>query len=260
MRVGYLQRLGVEIDGRALGLDLLRELQVAHMINVSFENLDVFHRRGVTTDVAHSVPKIVTRRRGGWCFELNGAFGWLLREIGFHADYVSCRVAGSDGWGPELDHCAVVVHLDGERWLTDVGFGDSSLEPIQLVSGEQQTAPRRVRCTVQGEQFTIAEQQLDGSWTDELWGSFAPLPIAAFTPRSDFLQTEPGLPWTARPFATRALSDDGSRITLRPGVVRRRVSCGEFVDIPIADDDWRTVLAAEFDLDDVLAPAPASRL
>lgn len=259
MREGYLRRLGVDVTGRALDVGLLRELQIAHMINVPFENLDVFHRRGVSTDVEHSVRKIAERHRGGWCFELNGAFGWLLKEIGYTCHYVSCRVAGGDGWGPELDHCAVVVDLDGERWMTDVGFGDSSLQPIHMSNGEQQAAPRRIRCTVEGEQFTIAEQQLDGSWTDELSGSFAPLPITAFTPRSDFLQTEPGLQWTMRPFATRALDADGSRITLRPGVLRRRAGRGEFVDSPVADDDWSTLLAAEFDLDDVLATAPANR-
>ena len=101
-----------------------------------FENLDVFHRRGVSTDVASSYAKVINRGRGGWCFELNGAFGWLLAELGFEVDRVSCQVWGDDGWGPPLDHLALVVHLGGERWLADVGFGDCCLSPIRLVDGE----------------------------------------------------------------------------------------------------------------------------
>ena len=141
MRDGYLDLLGVDVAGRPADLELLRELQVAHLIAVPFDNLDVFHRRGADTDVAGSVAKIVERRRGGWCFELNGAFGWLLRELGFEVTYVSCRVHLDSGWGPELDHCAVVVRLDGEPWFVDVGFGDACMVPVPLAAGEHRRRP-----------------------------------------------------------------------------------------------------------------------
>lgn len=132
----YMDRLGVDAVGRVPDLVLLTELQRSHLVAVPFENLDVYHRRPVRTDVSWSVPKITRHGRGGWCFELNGAFGWLLRQLGFRVDYVSCRVRGDDGWGPDLDHCALLVHLDDTRWFVDVGFGDCCMVPIPLMPGE----------------------------------------------------------------------------------------------------------------------------
>ena len=100
MKDQYLERLGVE--RRAPSLEFLSELQASHLIHVPFENLDVFHRRGVSTEAEVSVEKVIGGR-GGWCFELNGAFGWLLNEIGFDAEYVSCRVLDDDEWSTLLD-------------------------------------------------------------------------------------------------------------------------------------------------------------
>jgi hypothetical protein len=117
-----------------------------------------------------------------------------------------------------------------------------------------------VRCDVDNDGFVIADRELDGSWVDQLWGTFEPLALSAFTPRSDFLQTEPGLGWTTRPFATRATGRDGSRITLRPGILRRREACEEFVDNPVEPDRWSALLSAEFGLDDTAVRAEPLRL
>ncbi len=246
----YLARLGVDIAGRRPDEALLAEMQMAHLIAVPFENLDVFHRRGVRTDVDWSLPKIVERLRGGWCFEVNGAFGWLLRQVGFEVDYVSCRVLNDDGCEPELDHCALVVHIDGQRWFVDVGFGDCCMCPIPLVTGEHHGIPRPARCRIEPEGFVITERMLDGSWEDQLLSSFAPLNLDAFTPRSDYLQTTPGLSWSEKVFATRATDVGGSRITLRSNVLRTRAGVGEFVEQPVAPDEWSGLLAGHFGLVD----------
>ena len=248
----YLDRIGLDriafaAAGRPPDLDLLADLQAAHLVAVPFENLDVYRRRGVRTDLAWSLPKIVEGRRGGWCFELNGAFGWLLSELGYSVDSVSCRVFGADGWGPALDHCALVVHLDGERWLVDVGFGDCCMVPVRIVDGEQPAVPRRVRFHVDDDSFVLSELGLDGTWFDSLHGSFEPRRLDDFTPRSDFLQTEPGLAWTEKPFATRATASDGSRVTLRHGLLRLRHGCGPFVDRPVSDDEFPAMLLEHFD-------------
>ncbi len=236
--------------GRPPLLELLAELQTAHLLAVPFENLDVFHRRGVTTDIESTLVKIVERRRGGWCFELNGGFGWLLRQIRFDVDYVSCRVADGDGWGPPLDHCALVVHLDGERYFVDVGFGDCCMIPVLLTSGVHPGVPRSIRCTVDDADFVIAEHALDGTWNDQLWGAFEPRSMEVFTSRSDYLQTEPGLSWTTKPFATRATGADGSRITYRGDLLRTRIGSGEFVDEQVDPERSNELLQTLFGLDD----------
>ncbi len=247
----YLDRIGVDASGRPADLALLTELQGAHLIAVPFENTDVFHRRGVRTDLEWSLPKIVDRHRGGWCFELNGGFGWLLGELGYRVDYVSCQVFGAEGWGPPLDHCALVVHLDGERWLVDVGFGDCCMVPVPITADEHDGIPRRVRFELEADTFRMSELGLSGVWGDSLQGTFQPRTLDAFTPRSDYLQTEPGLAWTEKPFATRATSTDGSRVTLRNGLLRIREGAGEFVDRPVHDPgEWAELLLLHFDLHD----------
>lgn len=244
----YLRRIGFEHDRRPPDLALLGELQIAHLVAVPFENIDVFRRTGVTTDLDWSLPKVVERRRGGWCFELNGAFGWLLGELGYTVDYVACQVFGADGWGPPLNHCALVVHLDGQRWFVDVGFGDCCMVPVAVVDGEHAAVPRDVRFTVGAEQFRMEERGLDGTWRDSLQGRFEPRRLADFTLRSEFLQTEPGLAWTEKPFATRATAGDGSRVTLRDGLFRVRQGRGEFADTPVTDDQFDALLYEHFGL------------
>ncbi len=250
----YLNRLGFTgEESRTPDLGWLSELQAAHMIHVPFENLDVFHRRGVTTDLEHSLDKVINRRRGGWCFELNGAFGWLLSELGFETSYVSCRVFGDGAWGPELDHCGLVVQIDDVPTYVDVGFGDNCMVPIPLTEGLHNGVPRQIECKIDEDSFVLSELQLDGTWTESLWGSYAPLPLSAFTPRSHFLQTEPGLSWTEKPFATRATAADGSRVTLRRKVLKQRRQTGEFTDAEVTEDEWTPLLGAHFDMIDTAA-------
>jgi N-hydroxyarylamine O-acetyltransferase len=254
----YLDRLGVPGPNGPPSVAELARLQVAHLVAVPFENIDVYHRRGVRTDTAWSLPKLVDRRRGGWCFELNGAFAWLLRELGYRVDHVACRVGGEEGWGAPFDHLALVVHLDGERWLVDVGFGDCCVEPIRLADSEVDHVPRPVRCRLDDGDFVIVERQDDGAWADQLRGTFEPRDLCDFDARSRYLQTEPGLSWTEKPFATRALDATGSRLTLRGGVLRTRSGRGEYVDRPVDPEEWPSLLAEHFGLEDTLKAAPRS--
>jgi N-hydroxyarylamine O-acetyltransferase len=251
MLASYLARIGIDARGRTRDLALVSELQLAHLTTVPFENLDVFHRRGVSTDPAISTAKIVGRRRGGWCFELNGAFAWLLRALGFDAVNVSCRVCDDGTWGPDLDHCAVVVTIDGEPWFVDVGFGDCCMVPVPLRPGEHAGVPRAVELRAHGDRFVLAERFGD-EWRDQLDIDPTPRTMDEFTPRSTFLQTEPGLMWTEKPFATRAVAADGSRVTLRHGVLRQRAGIAEPVDVDVhvGDANWRALLHEHFGLVD----------
>lgn len=257
----YLRRLGVDAHTGPPSWDLLAHLQLAHLVAVPFENLHVYHRRGVRTDVAWSYEKVVAERRGGWCFELNGCFAELLRRLGFGVDLVSCRVweAPKTAWGPELDHLALVVHLDGARWLVDVGFGDSCIHPLLLETGERPAVPRRARLEVDDSGFVLTElvplEAGPVEWEPQLHGSFAPRVLDDFAARSTFLQTEPGLSWSEKPFATRAVDGTGSRITLRRSVLRRRRPDGEVDEHPVAPEAWSGVLDEHFGLVDTVRSA-----
>jgi N-hydroxyarylamine O-acetyltransferase len=94
-------------------IDLLRALHRAHLFTVPFENLDISQGREILCDETSILHKIVNEHRGGFCYELNGAFAALLRALGFRVTLVSARVAREDGsHGPEFDHLTLRVDLD----------------------------------------------------------------------------------------------------------------------------------------------------
>src|SRR5579863_9421100 len=115
--------------------DTLRRLHRQHLFTVPFENLDIALGTNICLDVALLYDKIVSRHRGGFCYELNGLFCELLRTLGFTVEMLSARVRRNDGgFGPEFDHMLLKVQLE-EPWLVDVGFGDSFVDPIVFRSG-----------------------------------------------------------------------------------------------------------------------------
>lgn len=132
----YLRRIGYygELSADVASLHALHRHQV---MSVPFEALDVQLGRPIRLGLPGLFEKVVVRRRGGFCYELNWMFCALLRELGFAADLVSARIWSDDAYGPEFDHVALVVRL-AEPWLADVGFGKSFIEPLRLLDPDIQ--------------------------------------------------------------------------------------------------------------------------
>jgi N-hydroxyarylamine O-acetyltransferase len=132
----YLERLGFEalppptIEG-------LRGLHAAHLERVPFENLSIHLGEEIVLEPEALVAKIVDRRRGGFCYELNGAFATLLRALGFDVTLLAARVHDDEGLGPPFDHMCLRVDLE-QPWLADVGFGDNFRLPLRLDSRDEQ--------------------------------------------------------------------------------------------------------------------------
>src|SRR5215212_1339106 len=105
----YLQRINYR-GGRAPTAATLRDLHRAHLLAVPFENLDIHLGRPILLGQDALFDKIVRRRRGGFCYELNGLFAGLLRELGFEVTLLAAGVARADGgFGPEFDHLTLLV-------------------------------------------------------------------------------------------------------------------------------------------------------
>jgi N-hydroxyarylamine O-acetyltransferase len=129
----YLDRIGFAGTPRH-DLDTLRRLHRGHVENIPFENIDVLLGRTVDFDMERIYDKIVVRRRGGWCYEMNGLLGWALETVGFELT----RLAGGVGRAVRGDE-AVGNHLlllVDDTWLADVGFGNGLHEPVPLETGE----------------------------------------------------------------------------------------------------------------------------
>ena len=127
----YLRRIGAE---RPTGPtpEALRDLHARHQLAVPFENLSIHLGEPIVLDEDSLFDKIVLGRRGGFCYELNGAFGRLLTALGFPVSYLAAGVFGAGGAvSPLFDHMVLGVEAGGP-WLADVGFGDHSLYPLRL--------------------------------------------------------------------------------------------------------------------------------
>lgn len=132
----YLARIGAERPVRPDD-EALRELHLRHLLTVPFENLGIHLGEDLVLDEDALVAKVVDRRRGGFCYELNGAFATLLRALGFEVELLAARVIGDEGLGVPYDHMALRVG----PWLADVGFGSHAHFPLRLDERGDQDDP-----------------------------------------------------------------------------------------------------------------------
>lgn len=116
-------------------LDTLTRLHRGHVDNIPYENLDVQLARKVTRRPADIFDKLVTRRRGGWCYEMNGLLSWALGEIGFDVTHMAGAVMREvrGDWAVG-NHLVLLVKLE-RLYIADVGFGDGLIEPVPLAEG-----------------------------------------------------------------------------------------------------------------------------
>ncbi|MCI8993509.1 MAG: arylamine N-acetyltransferase [Eubacterium sp.] len=120
----YLNRIGYTGDATP-SKETLNTLIYLHQCAVPFETLDS-HDFHIEADLNQDAlfDKIVTRRRGGYCLELNGLFYILLRTIGFDVRPCMCRVLlGTDEFTHPVDHRTNLVTLNGRTFFCDVGLG-----------------------------------------------------------------------------------------------------------------------------------------
>jgi N-hydroxyarylamine O-acetyltransferase len=229
----YLARIGMDRTGVMPDIAGLKLLQRQHLLNVPFENLDIHWGRPIILDKDALYRKIVKENRGGFCYELNGLFNELLREIGFETRLLSARVADSHGsFSPEFDHAAILVIIGEMQYIADVGFGEFTAGPLHLVEDVKQTdqAGTFIVRRFDQESFEIAKQ-IDIGWRTEYM--FKPLghALLEFEERCLWHQTSPdshfrkGKVCSLMTLAGRkTLADDKYIVTTEDGRTELRVT------------------------------------
>ena len=222
----YLQRIAYQ-GSQEPTLATLRDLHAAHLRTVPFENLDIALGRPIVLDPAALFSKIVDRRRGGYCYELNGLFALLLRALGFRVDMLAARVAKkAGGYGPDFDHLTLRVRL-GKDYLADVGFGELFLMPLHL--GTQEVQPdggRSFRLTQEGRDRALWMQKYEAGWTPQYAFALTPRRLRDFEEMNRWQQTSPESHFTQNDICSRVTADgritlSGSRLILTAGRDRR---------------------------------------
>lgn len=144
----YLRRLGIA-QPQAPTTAFLDELIDAHQHAIPFEDLDVYEKHETPSlGIADLFDKIIVRKRGGYCFELNTLFNALLKALGYQTQPAMGRVLTRPNPYPLITHRATIVHIDGKRYLADVGFGG----PMPSFAPLMEDGARR---TERGQTFTM---------------------------------------------------------------------------------------------------------
>ncbi len=135
----YLDRIGYKgpLDG---SLDMLTALQERHLHTVPYENLDIIDGVPLSLEPNDLYHKIVVRKRGGYCFELNALFGWLLSSLHFEVTNLFARFWRDETeLPPKRRHHVLKVTIQNVSYLVDVGVGGIvPRKPIKLEEGYEE--------------------------------------------------------------------------------------------------------------------------
>ena len=221
----YLRRIGVAHPAWPTA-DVLRELHLRHLQTVPFENLSIHLGEEIVLEEDRLLDKVVGARRGGFCYELNGAFGALLGALGFDVTLLAGRVYGEEGrLGIPYDHLALRVRtVDGGDWLTDIGFGAHSHWPLAFGErGEQTDAGGTFRVVeagpdaagVRGAGGTRGAEDLDvlRDGKPQYRLEMRPRALGDFAAGAWWHSTSPASHFT-RSLVCSRVTEDGGRITL----------------------------------------------
>ena len=240
----YLNRIGYEgpLEPAA---QTLRELQLAHLRTVPFENLSIHSNEPIVLEDAALFEKVVQRRRGGFCYELNGLFAALLRSLGFEVEMLSAAVARpTGGFGPDFDHMTLLVTLD-QRWIADVGFGDSFIEPLLLdETGEQTQGARAYKFVTDGDHRILMQRNYDGTWAPQYRFTLTPHVYEDYEAMCEYQQISPESHFTKGRICTR--STPTGRITLSELRLITTRNAGERVEETLSEDEYATALREHF--------------
>ena len=213
----------------------LTDLHRRHLLTVPFENLDIHGGGRNMLDRDAIFDKVVRRRRGGWCFELNSLFAALVRTLGFEVDLLAARVARHDGsFGQPFEHLALRVRVDGEPvpLLADVGFGEAFMTPVPIVEDDlHHDDGCRVRLST-GVDGWVYDDDRDGRWTARYTFAESAHELAAYATMNDWLQDSPESHFTQQRICSMAT--ERGRITLSDERLIERID-GERTDEVVGD-------------------------
>lgn len=235
----YLSRINYH-GNLTPSLEVLTNLQKAHVRHVPFENLDIHFGRPLQLDQTYD--KVVLRNRGGFCYELNGLFSELLSELGFTIQLVSARVYDKDkGYGFEFDHMAIIVTIDGDEYLTDVGFGEFVFAPLKIVLRSIQKDQRGEFMIDTEDGITLAvKKNIDNEFIPQYVFTKIPRVVSDFMGMCRYHQTSPDSHFTKKRLCS--LPTEHGRVSLT-GNVLKMTEGDQITEVPVeTEEDFERVL------------------
>lgn len=245
----YLNRIGYN-GPRTATLETLTAIHVGHAQAIPFENLDVLLGRPILLEPSEVFRKLVTERRGGYCFEHNILLAQALRALGFRVTPLIARVRWQvpEGVPTPLTHMTLRVDLDDRAWLADAGFGGVGLTtPIVIEPDVEQGSPTETRRLLRDGTGLLQQVRFSGAWMDVYRFSLEEAPAIDFEVANWYTSTHPKsrfrqILMVARVDGPRRLTLSNREFTIRHvngGVEKRTLE---------SPDELLAVLASEFGL------------
>lgn len=241
----YLARIAYAGDARA-DLASVRGIMRQHLRTVPFENLDVQAGKVISLVPEDIVEKIVHRRRGGYCYEVNGLFAMALEALGVDYRFVGCRPMTYHARRPRT-HMAMLARLDGEEWLCDVGFGSyGPRAPIRLGgTGAVEQDDDVFELLPQGEGEYVLRARVDGDWANQYSFDLAHHEWVDFMPANWLNSTHPETLFTRHRVVMRQTPE--GRVILFDNRLKT-IAHGTTTTRHVADDELPALLAETFGL------------
>jgi N-hydroxyarylamine O-acetyltransferase len=227
----------------------LRDIHIAHTLNIPFENLDVFYKKPILLDGASLYKKIVKERRGGYCFEMNGIFSLVLQEMGFKVTNLLAKVTIDGIHYTTKTHQAILVETGGTKWLADVGFGNEGIiAPLILEENtEQKQFAHTYRLTTHPTLGYVLEKKDEAGYHPLYAFTLEECSPEDFLMSNHFTSTFPGSFFLTMRMCTMPTKD--GRITLTDSHFKV-VDKNDVLDTPIANEnEFIAVLKERFGLD-----------
>jgi N-hydroxyarylamine O-acetyltransferase len=234
-------------------LPVLQEIHLAHLRSVPFENLDSHLGQPISLAVEDLFAKVVQRRRGGFCYELNGLFAALLREIGYEVTLLAAQHPLPDGREPiEFDHLVLRVEAPGMTpVLADIAAGRSGfVTPLAIDSDAAQAQPAAgasFRVVPEGNVIWLWRQEPDREWERVYRFSWQPRELADFEEGCRYHQTSPDSHFTQKRICT-LMTGDG-RITLADNALIMTRNTDRHEEHLPDDAAWLAALQTHFGID-----------
>lgn len=187
----YLERIGFS-GPAAADLATLQGIMQAQLCSVPFENLDVQAGKIVSLEPVHIVEKIVGRRRGGYCYEVNGLFSMALTALGIPHTYVAARPMFYPVRWPKT-HMAIIAELAGEQYLCDLGFGRYGIRaplPLASAGSEVEQAGDCFRLSLSNGEYLL-QAWVEGEWANQYGFDLHPQEWIDFMPVNYMNSTHP---------------------------------------------------------------------
>jgi len=238
----YLERIGysgsLQPDRGVLGA-----IHLAHTTHIPFENLDILLKRPILLDLASLQAKLVTGRRGGYCFEQNLLFSAMLQHLGYAVTQHAARVHYRNQPKVPRTHIILLVDADGAPWLADVGFGlEGLLLPVPFEAGRETRQYAWTYRVVETDGEWTLQSLRDGAWADLYSFTLDPCLAVDFEPANHYTATHPDSRFVRTLTAQLPTPDVRYKLRNRELVLDRGATVTRRV---LADDDELLAVLAE---------------